>query len=80
MDFEKLLNTALARKEKALNEHASKQLMAAFDLPLPTEAVAADEDAAVRAADQIGYPVVLKALGASYTHKTEAGLVHLNLP
>jgi acyl-CoA synthetase (NDP forming) len=42
--------------------------------------VAADEDAAVRAADQIGYPVVLKALGASYTHKTEAGLVHLNLP
>jgi acyl-CoA synthetase (NDP forming) len=36
-------------------------------------------DAAVEAAEGIGYPVVLKGLGARLTHKTEKGLVCLNL-
>jgi hypothetical protein len=41
--------------------------------------VAGDEAAAVRAADAIGYPVVMKADAAGLTHKTEAGGVILGV-
>jgi hypothetical protein len=44
------------------------------------EAVVADADAAVAAAERIGYPVVLKADAAGLTHKTEAGGVVLDVP
>ncbi len=41
--------------------------------------IASTEDEAVQAAEKIGFPVVLKGLGATLLHKTERGLVHLNL-
>jgi len=41
--------------------------------------VAPDADGAVTAAEKSGYPVVVKGMGASLMHKTEAGIVHLNL-
>jgi len=37
------------------------------------------QNEAVDAADEIGYPVVLKGLGSTLLHKTERNLVHLNL-
>ena len=43
------------------------------------EHVVADPDAAVRAADAIGYPVVAKLMGDAIAHKTERRLVRLNL-
>jgi acyl-CoA synthetase (NDP forming) len=43
------------------------------------EAIAADADGAVTAADAIGYPVVVKADAAGLTHKTEAGGVILGV-
>jgi acetyl-CoA synthetase (ADP-forming) len=38
-----------------------------------------DADAAMRAADELGYPVVVKLCGDAIAHKTERGLVQLNL-
>jgi succinyl-CoA synthetase beta subunit len=46
---------------------------------LAREAVAADAEAAIRAADEIGYPVVVKAVSESLPHKTEAGAIALGL-
>ena len=62
-----------------LSEAASKQLLTPYGLPVPPEIVAADPDAAVAAADELGYPVVAKLEGDSIAHKTERGLVRLNL-
>jgi acyl-CoA synthetase (NDP forming) len=58
-------------------EHESKQLLAAYGIPVTREAVVTSAAAAVRAADTIGYPVVLKAEGVD--HKSDAGLVRLGL-
>ena len=44
-----------------------------------SEAVVQDADAAVAAAARIGFPVVLKAVSASVPHKSDAGLVLLNI-
>jgi succinyl-CoA synthetase beta subunit len=79
MDADALLEAARRRGSRTLNEHESKRFLAAFGIPSPKEMPAADEAAAVRAAEAMGYPVAVKALGAAFAHKTEAGLVHLNL-
>jgi acyl-CoA synthetase (NDP forming) len=79
MEVEELIKRARQRRNRALTEHESKKLLAAFGISAPKEAVAHDEDAAVCAADEIGYPVVVKGLGADLLHKTESGLVWLNL-
>ena len=63
----------------ALNEAESKQLLAAYGITLPRETSALDVEAAVAAANEIGYPVVLKGISAGIPHKSDAGLVFLNL-
>jgi acetyltransferase len=62
-----------------LTEVESKQVLAAYDIStVPTQA-ATTADAAVAAADAIGYPVVVKLLSKTITHKTDVGGVRLNL-
>ena len=46
---------------------------------MPDEALAASPAEAVAAAQRIGYPVVLKAVAAQLTHKSDAGAVALDL-
>jgi acyl-CoA synthetase (NDP forming) len=74
-----IIKKALAQGRTALNEHESKQLLAAYGVPVVQEAVARDALQAVKLAHSLGYPVVLKGLGSTLLHKTERGLVHLNL-
>ena len=62
-----------------LSETASKELLAGYGVPVLDERTAPDTDAAVRAADAIGYPVVLKLCGDAIAHKTERGLVRLGV-
>mgnify|MGYP003403307607 CR=1 FL=1 len=62
-----------------LSEAASKELLAAFGVPFPAERVVSTAEAAVAAAGEIGYPVVVKLGGDGIAHKTERGLVRLGL-
>jgi acyl-CoA synthetase (NDP forming) len=66
-------------KRDALSESESKQLIAAWGVPVSMEVCAKDIDGAVKAAEKIGYPVVFKADSPDIPHKTEAGVVRLNL-
>jgi len=63
----------------ALSEHAAKAVLAAMGMPICREIAATTLDAAVQAAEQIGYPVALKINSPDIPHKTEAGCVRLNL-
>ena len=64
---------------RTLPEDESKRLLAEYGIPFAPEVVAAGTDAAVAAADEVGYPVVAKLNGEGIAHKTERGLVRLNL-
>ena len=66
-------------KTATLSEVAAKKMLAAYSIPTSQPAVASSADAAVAAADRIGYPVVLKILSPQITHKTEVDGVVLNL-
>jgi acyl-CoA synthetase (NDP forming) len=64
---------------RGLNESESKQLLAGYGIPVVKEIVAKDIEDAVRAAIELGFPVVLKGHGAKLTHKSDRGLVRLGL-
>jgi acetate---CoA ligase (ADP-forming) len=66
-------------KQTALSESASRKLIAAWGVQGPTERQVQSVDAAVAAAQDIGYPVALKVDSSDILHKTEAGVVRLNL-
>jgi acyl-CoA synthetase (NDP forming) len=63
----------------ALSEHESKQLLAAYGIPVTREEVVGSARDAVKAAEAIGLPVVLKASSAAIAHKSDAGLVRVGL-
>jgi acyl-CoA synthetase (NDP forming) len=62
---------------KVLDEAESKNLLARSGIPVPSGQVVRSAGEAVAAAEALGYPVVVKALGTA--HKTEVGGVRLNL-
>jgi acyl-CoA synthetase (NDP forming) len=60
-------------------EHRAAALLAGNGIPVVPSALAADEDAAVAAANRFGYPVVLKAAADGLAHKSDIGGVRLGL-
>lgn len=63
----------------ALSEHESKQLLAKHGLRVAAERLVPDPAAAAAAADELGYPVVVKLCGRAILHKTELDAVRLGL-
>jgi acetyl-CoA synthetase (ADP-forming) len=64
---------------RTLSEAASKRLLADHGVPILPERLATDPAGAVAAAGELGYPVVAKLCGDAIAHKTERGLVRLDL-
>ena len=63
---------------QTIDEWASKSSLKAFGLPVPVGGIGRAEEVSAIAA-KIGFPVVLKALGANFSHKSDVGAVKLNL-
>jgi acetyltransferase len=64
---------------RTLSESESKRYLAPYGLIAAPERVVGDPRAAGDAADALGYPAVVKLTGESITHKTERGLVRLQM-
>jgi acetate---CoA ligase (ADP-forming) len=75
------LADALAAKpaRRTINEYDAKRMLAEFGVPVAREHRVATVAEATRAARELGYPVVLKALSDDIPHKTELGLVAVGL-
>ncbi|HTN13751.1 MAG TPA: acetate--CoA ligase family protein [Sphingomonadaceae bacterium] len=70
---------ALKGASGVVPEYKAKELLAPLGLPFPKSKFAATADDAAAAAEEIGYPVVLKAQAAALGHKSDAGGVILKL-
>ncbi len=73
------LRAKLQAANGPLSEQDSKHLLSQVGIRVPREVLTQTADDAADAADEIGYPVVLKIVSADIPHKTEAGGVRLNL-
>ena len=58
-----------------MHEHDSKRVLAQFGIPTSREVMIRDSDDLEAAADEIGFPLVLKAVSDDLPHKSDAGLV-----
>jgi acetyltransferase len=76
---EKIIHHVRDQGRTILTEYESKKVLAAYGIPITDTEIAVTPDAAVDAAEQIGYPVVVKLLSRTITHKTDVGGVALNL-
>jgi len=74
-----LLRTVLDSGRTLCTEWESKQILAAYGIPVVRTEIARDAEEAVRQAESIRYPVVLKLHSKVITHKTDVGGVRLNL-
>ena len=60
-------------------EYQAQELLRAYDLPAAATSIAATSAEAAQAAEQIGYPVVLKVASPDISHKSDVGGVRVNL-
>lgn len=67
------------RTTRTLSEADSQALLAGFGVPVAPRRVVPDPESAVTAATELGFPVVAKLCGDGIAHKTERGLVRLDL-
>ncbi|OGQ13796.1 MAG: hypothetical protein A2026_10100 [Deltaproteobacteria bacterium RBG_19FT_COMBO_46_12] len=79
MFFRELTHHEDEQKPKILDEYDSKKWLEALGLNVVKEVIIKGLDEALKTAKEIGYPVVLKGRAEGQVHKTEAGLVKLNL-
>lgn len=75
----KVIEEALSQGRKSLVEYEAKQVLKAYGLPLPEEKLAKILDEAIKYANEIGYPVVMKLMSPQILHKSDAKVVMLNI-
>lgn len=75
----KIIENALKQGRYVLSEYESKQVLAAYDIPVTKEILVREVEETAKASQEIGYPVVLKGCSAEVSHKTEKGLIRLDI-
>jgi len=74
-----IISNVLEQKRTALLEPEAKNICRAYNLPVPAFKLAINVNQAVKYAEKIGFPVVMKTVSPDILHKTEAGGVILDL-
>lgn len=74
-----IVEKALRKGRKTLSEYESKQVLAAYDIPITKEILVKDKDRLDKAVQRIGFPLVMKGCSADIAHKTEKGLIHVDI-
>jgi acetate---CoA ligase (ADP-forming) len=77
---ERVLGDALARADDSwLGADGARELLSSYSIPVVPERVAQTVEEAVAAAQELGFPAVVKTAAAG-AHKTELGGIALDLP
>jgi len=74
-----IIDNARRAGQARLNELQSLALLQAYGIPVTPARLAATRDEAVRAAREIGFPVVMKVVSPDISHKSDVGGVALDV-
>ena len=75
----KIIDDAIEKGQTALSEFESKQLLASYGIPVTRETLVENEENLIKTAGDIGYPIVIKACSPDISHKTEKGLMRVDI-
>ena len=79
MSIVDVIDRAKSEGRTVLTEIESKQILGEAGIPTTGARLATSADEAVKAAKELGYPVVLKIVSPDVTHKSDVGGVRLGL-
>ncbi len=79
MSIAELLKKKLDTGQTVLTEFESKELLSGIGIPIPSQKIAKTKEETIAAAEEIGYPVVLKLMAEDVVHKSDTGAVKLNI-
>ncbi len=74
-----IIKKAQGEGHDSLDEFTSKQVLAAYGIPISKERLAYSEEEALNFAAELDYPLVLKGCSTEFAHKTGHGLIHLKI-
>ena len=74
-----IIEKALKNGQKTLSEYESRLVIESAGVPVVPAALVKTKQEAVCEAAKIGFPLVMKGCSAELAHKTEAGMVALNI-
>jgi len=74
-----IIEKALKNGQKTLSEYESRLVIESAGVPVVPAALVKTREEAIREAAKIGFPLVMKGCSAELAHKTEAGMVALNI-
>jgi len=74
-----LIKDALDEGRTSLSEYESKQLLSVYKIPVTKEVLIGNRESLVEAIEEIGYPIVLKGCSPDIAHKTEKGLIRVDI-
>jgi len=75
----RVLENARSEGRSKLLEHEAYEVLGAYGLPVPKAGIARSAEEALKIAEKIGYPVVLKVVSPDIVHKSDVGGVIINL-
>tara|TARA_B100001094_G_C18164292_1_gene791129 strand:+ start:44 stop:2101 length:2058 start_codon:yes stop_codon:yes gene_type:complete len=78
-DLEVLRNSSEHKSKQQLTEYQGKQLLKKYGVTIPMGCLVENATEAIKAAEEISFPVTLKVSGAKLAHKTELNGVRLNI-
>lgn len=74
-----IIDEAIKRGQTNLSEYESKRLLTDYGIPVTREALVGNSESLMEAIKKIGFPVVLKGCSPDIAHKTENGLIHVDI-
>jgi acetyl-CoA synthetase (ADP-forming) len=74
-----IIKKAVTEGRKTLSEYESRLVIESAGVFVSAATLTKTKEEAIREAETMGYPVVLKGCSAGLSHKTEAGMVALNI-
>ncbi len=77
--MKQIIEKAVLNKQKALSEYESKAVIAEIGIPVAKQGLAISRKEVLALAKDIGYPVVMKGCSDKLIHKTEMGMVKLDI-
>ena len=79
-EIEKLIDVARREGRALLDERTGKRVLAEFGITVPRGTTVADSSQAASACERLNAPFVVKGISQDVIHKSDIGVVHLDLP
>lgn len=79
MNIAEVIKDKIESNQTVLTEFESKKLLQEIGISVPVQKLTTSKEETISAAEEIGFPIVMKLMAEDVVHKSDTGAVKLNL-